>query len=171
MEILIAILVIALIAALAFVLMQRRAAVGGARGPGQTRAVPTDRTRAPRGDPMADAVVSHAQATDPQEVRLEEERLRAQANRVAAGLHEDNAGAMGGTIGIGADEAAMQAEAHRNAAAGHERAADDLAHDPSYADERVDDYVDPEADPRYDDAAADGYIDPAAGPRPDGRIR
>lgn len=116
---------------------------------------------------MAAAVVRHAEASDPEEIRVEEQRMRSQANREAAGLHRSNAAAMGGAgVEIGNDQAHLQAEAHRQAAAVHERAADHLAHGVSDDDPRTDGYVDPAADP-----PADGYVDPAADPRYDDRIR
>ena len=40
--------------------------------------------RPPRNDPMARAVVRHSEALDPGDVVVEELRLKAQANRVAA---------------------------------------------------------------------------------------
>ena len=116
---------------------------------------------------MAEAVAKHAQASGPQEVREAEQGLRAQANRVAAGLHRGNAGAMDGGVGMGNDQAHLQAEAHRGAAAEHERAADNLARGVSYDDPHRDGYVDPAADPRYADPRADGDVDP----RDDDRIR
>lgn len=73
-------------------------------------------------DPMADAVVRHSRALDPDEVAVEELRLRARANRVAAATHDREARG-GGTAG---EEVRLEADGHRKAAAEHARAADDL---------------------------------------------
>jgi hypothetical protein len=75
-----------------------------------------------REDPMADAVLRHSEALDPGEVAVEELRLRAQANRVAAAAHERDARGAGGAGEAGR----LEAEGHRNAAAEHARAADEL---------------------------------------------
>jgi Flp pilus assembly protein CpaB len=141
MEILVAILIIALIAAVAFAVVQRRP--GGAPGLGRSRTSPVAvRSRSvPRNDPMAAAVAEHAQAMDPQDVIVAEQRLQAQARQVASRL---------------------QAEALRTE---HQRAADQLADPDPYAG---DPYA---GDPRVGGAAgpyADGYAaDPATDPRHD----
>ena len=131
MEILVAILIIALIAAVVFAVMQRRPA--GGRGLGHSRTSPLSRRDrgTARRDPMAAAVVEHAEATGPHEVAAAEERLRAQARQVAAPLN---------------------AEAHRRE---HQRAADQIGRpldpvDPATG-ARTDGYEDPATDPRYDD--------------------
>lgn len=153
MEIVVAILIIALIAAVAFAVIQRRP--DGAGGLTRSRRGPVTRQgRVPRDDPMAAAVVEHAEAIDPADVVVAEQRLKAQARQVAA---------------------PMQAEANR---AEHQRAADQLADGGAYgADPRLDDvgYVEPApvyGDPRLDDrvdpvtgAPAPGYVDPATDPR------
>jgi hypothetical protein len=145
MEILVAILIIALIAAVAFAVIQRRpGAVRGLGGPRTARAAVRTR-RPPRNDPMAAAVVEHAQAIEPAEVVVAEQRLKAQARQVAAG---------------------MQADANQTE---HQRAADRLADpDPYVADPRVDadGYADPATDPRYADPE---YVEPA--PADDGDPR
>jgi hypothetical protein len=85
MEILVAILVIALIVGAAVVVMQRRA--GGARRLGGPRTSASGQARrSPRTDPMTAAVVEHARVTDPDEVRAAEQRLRAHAQQIAAPL-------------------------------------------------------------------------------------
>lgn len=165
MEILVAILIIAVIAAVAYAVIQHR----------QDSTAPARRHSSPLGrrdrgaagsDPMAAAVAEHAQATHPQDVVAAEHRLQAQAGQVAAGL---------------------TADAHRNAAAEHQRAADEAGHGATYAEPVNDgqrfepaagDRVQPRAydapvDPAYDDdaarrderAAADRHDDP----RHDGR--
>jgi hypothetical protein len=86
---------------------------------------------------MATAVVEHAQAIEPAEVVVAEQRLKAQARQVAAG---------------------MQADANHTE---HRRAADQLADRHRYvADPRVDadGYADPATDPRYADPE---YVEPA----------
>jgi hypothetical protein len=81
---------------------------------------------------MAAAVVEHAQAMEPAEVVVAEQRLKAQARQVAAG---------------------MQADANHTE---HQRAADRLADpDPYVAEPRV---ADGDADPRYADPE---YVEPA----------
>jgi hypothetical protein len=145
MEILVAIVLIALIAAVAFVVIQRRP--GGVRGLSGPRPGPLDRrgTRTRTSDPMAAAVAEHAQVTDPAEVPAAEQRLKEQARRVAA---------------------PMQAEALR---AEHQRAADQMADgviDANYVEGSPAPVVrDPAADPRYDDPDRidpeyDGRVDP-----------
>ena len=116
---------------------------------------------------MAAAVEEHAQATDPHDVVVAEQRLQAQAAQVSAG---------------------MQADAHRSAAAEHQRAADGYAAPDSgdYADPAYGGAVDPApggpvysrgaTNPGYDPASsanypdphADGSIDPVTGQRIDG---
>lgn len=87
-------IVLAVIAAAAFMYMRSR---GGAPGPpGRGGSGPALRgrrgaARATRHDPMAEAVERHAQATDPHEAAEAELRLQAQANRVASDLHAQQA--------------------------------------------------------------------------------
>jgi hypothetical protein len=86
MDILVAILIIALIAAGAYIVMQRKrdapTRVGGARG----TPLPRRGRVSARRDPMAAAVAEHARATDPADAAAAEQRLQAQARQVAAGL-------------------------------------------------------------------------------------
>ena len=141
MEILVVILIIAVIAAVVFALMQRRratGAAGGGTGIGRSDASPLpSRSRAGASrDPMAAAVHEHANATDPHDVAIAEQRLQAQAGQVAAG---------------------MTARAHQSE---HQAAADQAGYssDGAYAgDIRPDGYAAPAPAP-----AANGY-DPAVG--------
>ena len=90
MELVIAAVVILAVAAaaVAFMAGQRRGGTGPrARGPAQV--LRARRTRAPRNDPMAQAVVRHSRALDPDDAVVEELRLKAQANRVAADQADD----------------------------------------------------------------------------------
>ncbi len=87
MEILIALIVLAILAAGAFLWMRSRKRApdlggpgGGLRGPRRTRA-------AARHDPMAEVVERHAMAIEPQEATAAERDLQAQARRVASDLH------------------------------------------------------------------------------------
>jgi len=137
MEILVVILIIAVIAALAFAFMQRRGATGagagGLGGRGDSPLPRRSRASAAR-DPMAAAVHEHANATDPHDAAIAEQRLQAQAGQVAAGL---------------------QARAHQSE---HQHAADQSAYssDGAYTgDIRPEGYAEPAA-------AANGY-DPAVG--------
>lgn len=144
MDILVAIVVIALIAAVAFVVIQRRP--GGVGGLSRSRTAPLGR-RGPRtrhSDPMAAAVAEHAEATDPQDVIAAEQRLKAQARQVAAPMQAD----------------ALRAE--------HQRAADQMANGASAADPRVDgaidaNYIESAPAPAYGDPRHDPPIDPATG--------
>ena len=199
MEILVAILIIAVLGAIAVVLVQRRrggAAVGRPHGSPLGR-----RHGVARSDhPLAAEVEAHAQATDPRDVVAAEQRLQARAAQVAADL---------------------SVTAHRSAAAEHERAADQYGEpghreparlerepdyysgphrNPAYGDgatgvaydpassanhpdphrdgeldpvtgERVDGYGDPASDPRYDDPRDDGRLAADYDPRPDDRVR
>lgn len=127
MEILVAILVIALLAAVAFAVIQRRP--GGVAALTRSRSAPAGQRvrRAPHDDAMTAAVVEHAQVTDPAQVPAAEARLKAEARNVAAGLQAD----------------ALRTE--------HQRAGDQLD-DGVYADDpRVDGSVEPgPADPPID---------------------
>jgi hypothetical protein len=60
---------------------------------------------------------------EPDDAAVEELRLRAQANRVAAAEHEREADALAPSA---TEEARLQARAHQEAAAQHQRTADDL---------------------------------------------
>ena len=100
MEILLVVIVIAVIAAAAFMYMRSRggasALSGRRRGHGDGPALrgPRGARAAARHDPMAEAVERHAMATDPQEAAEAELRLQAQANRVAADLHTQQASSL-----------------------------------------------------------------------------
>jgi hypothetical protein len=103
MEILLVIVVLAVIAAAAFMWYRSRnqgsAALSDRGGPalrGRRGAA-----RASRRDPMAEAVERHAMATDPHEAAEAELRLQAQANRVAADLHAQQASTLEGAAGRG----------------------------------------------------------------------
>ena len=95
MELLLALVVLLVIAAAAFVYMRGRpGGVGGLRGGSQAPSLRGTRgaQRAERHDPMAVAVERHAQAVDPGEAAREEQNLQAQARSVAADLHARQAG-------------------------------------------------------------------------------
>lgn len=98
--------------------LRRRGAAGAPRPPKRNR-----RKVARSSDPMAAVVASHSQAVQPHDAQVQELRLRAQANRVAADKHQRQADAL---TPDASDEARMQAQAHREAAAEHQRQADEL---------------------------------------------
>ena len=145
MEILVVILVVAIIAIIAYFVMQRRSS--GAGGLGHAREAPLgrrDRVGSHR-DPMAAAVHEHAQATDPHDAMVAEQRLQAQASQVAAGL---------------------TAGAHRDMAAEHQRAANEVGRNGAYAPEpAVGGYAG--ADPAY---ANDPAYAPSTDPRSNGQV-
>lgn len=178
MEILVAILVIALIAALAYVVVQRRQV--GAPGVGRPRRSPVARRSrgVARHDPMAAAVAEHAQAMDPADVIVAEQRLQAQARSVAAGMQH---AAYAGEQPIpGGAPAAYDPAPNGAYAGGYEpvpnRAYDGgqvsptgpavpIASDPSLdrqfdpvTGERIDGFGDPANDPRYNDRRYDGRL-------------
>lgn len=102
MEILIVVAVLLILAGLAFFVMRSRSgAHRGAAVPGRGGGIRGSRraAAAARHDPMAEAVERHSAATDPHEAAEEELRLRAQANRVAADLHEQQAAALESQVG------------------------------------------------------------------------
>jgi hypothetical protein len=76
-----------------------------------------------RKDPMAAVVASHSHTIEPHDAAVEELRLRAQANRVAAAKHQREADALAPSA---TEEARLQARAHQEAAAQHQRTADEL---------------------------------------------
>jgi hypothetical protein len=98
MEIVIVVLLLLIIAGLAFAWMQfRPGAPGRADGlPGDARGLRGRRgtALAARHDPMAEAVERHSMATDPHEAAAAELQLQAQANRIAADLHARQASAL-----------------------------------------------------------------------------
>lgn len=94
MEIVIVVLLVVILAALVFAWTKfRPGAAGGGRLAGRGGGVRGGRraTVAARHDPMAEAVERHSMATDPHEAAEAELRLQAQANRVAADLHAQQA--------------------------------------------------------------------------------
>ncbi|MGH2840994.1 MAG: hypothetical protein ACRDKY_09250 [Solirubrobacteraceae bacterium] len=154
MEILVAILVIALLVAVGFAVMQRRPGGAPVLGRRRTSPLPPRDRGAARRDPMAGVVAEHAQAMDPQDVVAAEQRMRAQARRVAAGLHAEEA------------RSAPQADT-----TGYGEPAPAPAPAPAYDDPRwdegsvdpatrapADDYDDPATDPRYNDRRYDGRL-------------
>jgi len=125
MEILLVLIVLAVIAAAAFMWYRSRnegASDFSSRG-GPALRGRRGAARASRRDPMADAVERHAMATDPHEAAEAELRLQAQANRVAADLHAQQASALESEVGRGGGGAlqargsAMPADAYGGAAA------------------------------------------------------
>jgi hypothetical protein len=115
MDILVAIIIIVAIAGIVFALVHRRhASSPGVKRPG-TQPFPRRRRGAvARHDPMAAAVAEHAQAMDPAEVVVAEQRLQAQARNVSARMQ------------AGAQPAAYQAPA------AYDPAADGAYADPAY---------------------------------------
>ena len=102
MEILIVVVLLLIVAALAFLVMRSRSgAHRGAGLPGRGGGIRGSRraAAAARHDPMAEAVERHSAATDPHVAAEEELRLRAQANRVAADLHAQEAAALESQVG------------------------------------------------------------------------
>lgn len=151
MEILVAILIIALIAAVAFIALRRQPR--GVPGVGRRRAAPLGRRdRGVRpADPMAAAVADHARATDPAEVVAAEQRLRAEARNIAAGMQ-----------GAAAAAPAYAATTSNGYYAPASAAA---STDPNLDNEfdpqtgrRVGGFEDPAADPRLDDSRYDGRL-------------
>jgi hypothetical protein len=187
MDILVAILIIAAIAAVAFVVLRRKP--GAVAGAGRPHASPLGRPGrvSRRSDPMAAAVAEHAQATHPADVVAAEQQLRAQARSVAAGLNGSAAAAHAdpayGQPASYADPAYAQpapgptydGTAHGPAAAGggyYAPASAAASSDPNLdrdfdpaTGERIDGHEDPANDPRLNDSRYDGrlaadYVDP-----------
>jgi len=165
MTILVVVLAVALIAVAVYAIMQRRRP--GAGGLSRPRAAAGDgglvTRRGAHSDPMAAAVADHAQATDPGEVVVAEQRLRAQARNVAAGLqadapvagHAEPVGGNGGSVAGYGDVGSSSSYADPHAGG---------AIDPQTG-ERVDGYGDPANDPRLNDRRYEGrlapdYVDP-----------
>lgn len=97
MEIFLVIVVLAVIAVAAFLWYrsQNQGGAGLSRGDsGPALRGQRGAARAARHDPMAEAVERHAMATDPHEAAEAELRLQAQANRVAADLHAQQASSL-----------------------------------------------------------------------------
>ena len=191
MEILVAILIIAVLAALAFAVMQRRRGPAGA-GLGRSRSSPIGRRGAAAGrDPMAAAVAEHAAATDPRDVVVAEQRLQAQAGLESARLQGQARGqqARGGYDDTFVGDPRFDGSAEPAAVNGYDRTSGyidtpsgystaaptsdmhlDDAIDPRTG-RRVDGYGDPNddprlADPRYDGRLASDYVEPPDDDRP-----
>lgn len=195
METLVAILIIAVLAAVAFIALRRRP--GGMPGVDRRHAAPVGRRgRVGRpADPMAAAVAAHAQATDPADVVAAEQRLRAEARNVAAGMNGTGVAHTGPAYaqpppGTGyADPASDPAYAQPAPGPGYAPpptsggyyapASAAASPDPNLDREfdpqtgqRVDGYDDPANDPRLHDSRYDGrlaadWVDP----REDDRVR
>lgn len=119
MEILLVLIVLAVVAAAAFLLMRSRDGTPLRRGRREKGPALRGRRRsraATRHDPMADAVERHAIATDPREAAEAELRLQAQANRVASDLHAQQASELeshaGGRGRVGGDAASTPASSY-----------------------------------------------------------
>jgi hypothetical protein len=142
MELLLVVLLVIVIAAAAFAAFGARRQRGAIASSRLRRGTPSPLpppSRRARRHPMADAVQEHAQAMDPQEVVAAEQRLQAEAGRVASGL---------------------KADARRDE---HARADAQVPDGGAYADASVDGYAAPGADP-YREPGADAYREPAADP-------
>ncbi len=142
MGLLVAILIIALVAAAATIILQGRP--GGIRGVGRPAKSPLPRRGrvSARRDPMAAAVADHARATDPQDAMAAEQRLRAQARAVAAGLHAEAGSAPGATAYAAPPAGAGYADRRIDPATGA----------------RTDGYGDPANDPRMNDRRYEGRL-------------
>jgi hypothetical protein len=176
MEPLVAILIIAALAAVAVLVLRRRP--NRLRGADRPRATPLGRRVSRRHDPMAAAVAEHARATDPADVVVAEQRLRAQARAVAAGMNPGDATVADGAPYVppaaGPGGHAPSASGGYYAPASAAASPDpDLARDfDPITGERVAGYEDPANDPRLDDPRYDGrlavdWVDP----REDDRVR
>jgi hypothetical protein len=188
MGLLVAILVIALVAALAFAVIQRRR---GAPALGAVGRSPIGRRRGVAGrDPMAAAVADHAAATDPHDVVVAEQRLQAQAGLESARLQGQARSQQVPPVGY--DDTFVgdpridgyvepphvngydRTSGYIDTPSGYSTAAPtsdmhlDDAIDPQTG-ERVDGYGDPSNDPRLSDRRYDGrlasdYVDPTTDP-------
>lgn len=118
MELLIVVLLLLVIAGLAFAWMRSRSAAPGGGLPGRRGGVRGRRRTAvaARHDPMADAIERHSAATDPREAAEAELRLQAQANRVASELHAQEAAALESQAGRGGLARSAPARADQPAA-------------------------------------------------------
>jgi flagellar biosynthesis GTPase FlhF len=118
------VVVVAVVAAIAWGLLRLRTRRDGVDAIAARRPAKGRRRRlGQREDPMAAVVASHSQAVEPHDAAVEELRLRAQANRVAAAKHQREADALAPSA---TEEARQQARAHQEAAAQHQRTADEL---------------------------------------------
>jgi hypothetical protein len=143
---LVAIVLAVLAVALAAVALLQLRGRGGIGAVARRRPSPVRRGGLPRDDALAAAVASHSEAMDPDDVALQELRLRARANRVAAAAHERDAGGLGPHAVAADDGRHVEADAHREAAAEHHRTADELERRAERGDTRA-----PYADPRLPD--------------------
>ncbi|MDX6679491.1 MAG: hypothetical protein QOE31_3543 [Solirubrobacteraceae bacterium] len=175
MGILVAILIIAVIAALAFAFMQRRRATGAA-GPGLPRSSRAGRSRpvGARRDPMRDAVLEHANATEPHDAVIAEQRLQAQAGQIAAGMqaraqhseHQHAADQVGASDGAYAADPRADGYAESapmngyDPAVGYSGTPSGYSTAPPTSDLHLDDTIDPQTGQR-----TDGYGDPNQDPR------
>jgi hypothetical protein len=145
MELVVIVLAILAVALVAVALLRLRGR-GGIGAVARGRPSPIRRRGVPRDDAMAAAVASHSEAMDPDDVAVEELRLRARANRVAAAAHERDAGGLRSHVAAAGDERRLEADAHREAAVEHQRTADELERRAEHGDRRA-----PYADPRSPD--------------------
>ncbi len=175
MDILVAILIIALVGAVAYIVLQRRPR--GAPGVERPHSSPLGRRGhgVRHADPMAAAVHEHAQATDPADVVVAEQRLQAQARQVAAGLGASNgASAAYANPAVPAQPAAGPPIGQPAAGGGQYAPASAAASSDPNLDrdfdpvtgERIGGYEDPANDPRLNDPKYDGrlaadWVDPA----------
>lgn len=151
MELLIAVLLLLVIAGLAFAWMRSRPAAPGGGLPGRRGGLRGRRRTAvaARHDPMADAVERHGAATDPHEAAEEELRLRAQANRVASDLHAQEAAALESQAGRGGLRRPAPARADQPAAPDDATVAREGG--PPHADGEHPAYLDEHGRPVYED--------------------
>jgi hypothetical protein len=160
MEILIVVLLVVIVAALAFAWTKfgrgphaRTAGLGGRRG--GIRGTRGARAAA-RHDPMAEAVERHAQATDPHEAAEAELALRAQANRVASDLLAREAAALESEVAGAAPRPSTAGPGYADA-------------EPVYRDEYgqpVYEDGSPAPDPAYEQPARPVYEDGRPAPDP-----
>ncbi|HEV2777680.1 MAG TPA: hypothetical protein VGV90_18965 [Solirubrobacteraceae bacterium] len=147
MEIVLVLIVLAVIAAAAFMYMRSRGGAHDLTGRGQGPALrgPRRTRAAAHHDPMAEAVERHAMATDPHEAAEAELRLQAQANRVASDLHAQQASTLESSAGGRglAGRSASPADAY-GAPAAYDEAGRPVHHDgayqpgaPAYQDQEV----------------------------------
>ena len=141
---LVAIVLAVLAVALAAVALLQLRGRGGIRAVARERPAPVRRHDVPRDDALTAAVAGHSQAMDPDDVAVEELRLRAQANRAAAAAHERDAGGLRPHAIAADDHRRLEADAHLEAAVEHQRTADELERRAERGDTRAP-YADPAA--------------------------
>jgi len=150
MEILVAILIIAVIAAVAFAVIQ------GRRRPSATgvdRRAASPSRRAASAHPMADVVADHMQATGPQEIVAAEQRMHARAQQVAAGLHASNGSGAAAGYSAPAADATYGAPVAADAAYGTPPAAAPAGSGRDGEEQRLDGQI----DSRDTETVPDGY--------------